>query len=284
VSLRESLLTRLETEQSLSGALERDELVLAYQPVIDLEGDRVAGCEALIRWNHPRRGLLLPGDFLPLAESTGRIVPIGNWVLDTAIRTAGTWPADQNLWISVNFSAQQLAAPDLLSGIEKLLDSTQIDPGRLYLEVLETHLLEEANVAILRGLKALGLRVAIDDFGAGHSGLLHLKRLPVDIVKIDSGLVTDLAEQPADRIVVSKIVEMAHDLGLTVVAEGVESQHQAEILRDAGCNLAQGFLWSPGIPATDFQQLLLTDRPFAADGIAEADVGRSAADGSSSLS
>jgi diguanylate cyclase (GGDEF)-like protein/PAS domain S-box-containing protein len=284
VSLREGLLARLETEQSLSGAIERDELTLAYQPVIDLQGDRVAGCEALLRWNHPTRGLLLPGDFLPLAESTGRIVPIGSWVLDTAIRTARTWSADQDLWISVNFSAQQLAAPDLLSGIQKLLDATAIDPGRLYVEILETHLLETANVTVLRGLKALGVRVAIDDFGAGHSGLLHLKRLPADIVKIDSRLVADLAEQPADRIVVSKIVEMAHDLGLTVVAEGVESQHQAQILRAAGCDMAQGFLWSPGIPAADFEQLLLAGRPVRADGIAEADVGRSTTDGSSSRS
>jgi diguanylate cyclase (GGDEF)-like protein/PAS domain S-box-containing protein len=266
VSLRESLLARIDTEQSLSGAMERDELTLAYQPVIDLQGDGVAGCEALLRWNHPTRGQLLPDDFLPLAESTGRIVPIGTWVLDTAIRTASTWPADQNLWISVNFSAQQLAAPNLVSGLGRLLGARAIDPSRLCVEVLETHLAENANITTLRELKALGVRVAIDDFGAGYSGLLHLKRLPADMVKIDARLVTDLAEQHVDRIIVSKIVEMAHDLGMTVVAEGVEFGHQAEVLRSAGCDLAQGFLWSPGIPAAGFQQLLLTRRPPARRG------------------
>jgi EAL domain-containing protein (putative c-di-GMP-specific phosphodiesterase class I) len=155
-----------------------------------------------------------------------------------------------------------------VSGVGKLLDSGAIDPGRLCVEVLETHLLENANITALRGLKAPGIRVAIDDFGAGYSGLLHLKRLPADIVKIDARMVAALAEQHVDRVIVSRIVEMAHDLGMTVVAEGVEFAHQEEVLRSAGCDLAQGFLWSPGMPAAGFQQLLstgsqLTRRPPA---------------------
>jgi diguanylate cyclase (GGDEF)-like protein/PAS domain S-box-containing protein len=255
-ALRENLLARMETEQSLSGAMDREEFTLAYQPVIDLATGTCAGAEALIRWNHPTRGLLLPRDFLPLAESTGRIVPIGEWVLRTAVHTATSWaPLRDGAGprISVNFSAQQLAAPTLVADVEALLAATGIDPGRVYVEVLETHLLDDANIAVLSSLKSLGVKVAIDDFGAGSSALLHLKRLPADAVKIDSRIVADLVEQPADRIIVGKIVEMAHDLGMTVVAEGVEHDHQADLLRAAGCEHAQGFLWSPAVPLADFQ-------------------------------
>jgi EAL domain-containing protein (putative c-di-GMP-specific phosphodiesterase class I) len=256
VDMRESLLARLETEQSLTVAVDRQELVLEYQPVVELGSGGLVGCEALVRWDHPTRGLLPPDEFLPLAESTGRIVPIGTWVLQTALRTLAGWKDAAGVWMSVNLSAQQLAAPDLLRCLETALAAAGVDPGRLCLEVLETHLLDADNIGVLREVKHLGVRVAIDDFGAGYSGLLHLKRLPADVVKIDRGLVADLVEQPADRVIVSKVVEMAHDLGMSVLAEGVEHEHQLELLRSSGCDLAQGFFWSPPIPATAFERLL----------------------------
>jgi diguanylate cyclase (GGDEF)-like protein/PAS domain S-box-containing protein len=267
VDMRESLLTRMETEQSLAGAVEREELTVEYQPFVDLASGALVGCEALVRWQHPSRGRLLPGDFLPLAESTGRIVPIGEWVLGTALRALGGWIRDgHDLWMSVNVSAQQLAAPRLLPALERALAEAAVDPGRLCIEVLETHLLDACNVEVLQEVRRLGVRVAIDDFGAGYSGLLHLKRLPADIVKIDRRLVADLAEQSADRVIVGKVVEMAHDLGMRVLAEGVEQEHQRELLASAGCDLAQGWLWSPAVPPADLGRLLQDAAPWEPTG------------------
>jgi diguanylate cyclase (GGDEF)-like protein/PAS domain S-box-containing protein len=261
VDLRTSVFARFETEQELRGALDRDELVLHYQPVVKLTSGHVVGGEALVRWRHPTRGLLLPGEFLPLAESTGLIVAIGDWTMRTAVEAAGSWPADRGLSVSINFSAQQLSAVDLLPSIEDLLMRNSIEARQLCVEVLETHLLDSSNIGVLRELKRLGIKIAIDDFGSGYSSLLYLKQMPADVLKIDRALITDLADEPADRVIVSKLIELAHELGVTVVAEGVEHKQQADILRDFGCDLAQGFVWSPAVPGAEFDDLLLTGLP-----------------------
>jgi diguanylate cyclase (GGDEF)-like protein/PAS domain S-box-containing protein len=261
VDLRTSVFARFETEQALRCALERDDLVLHYQPVVKLRSGHITGGEALLRWRHPGRGLLLPGEFLPLAESTGLIVPIGDWTMRTAVAAAATWPADRALSVSINLSAQQLSAVDLLPTIEDLLMGHAIEARQVCVEVLETHLLDTANIGVLRELKRLGIQIAIDDFGSGYSSLLYLKRMPADVLKIDRALITDLAHEPDDRIIVSKLIELAHDLGVTVVAEGVEQPEQADILREFGCDLAQGFVWSPAVPGDQFDELLLTGLP-----------------------
>jgi diguanylate cyclase (GGDEF)-like protein/PAS domain S-box-containing protein len=256
VALRTSVLTRFETEQALRGALDRDELTLFYQPVIELQAGQVVGGEALMRWHHPSRGLVSPGDFLPLAESTGLIVPMGDWTMRTAVEVAASWPREDRLSVSINFSAQQLTASNLLATLEDLLMRNSVEPDRLCVEVLETHLLDNENIAVLGELKRLGIRIAIDDFGSAYSSLLYLKRIAADSVKIDRALVTDLPEQAHDRIILAKVIELAHELGMSVVAEGVERPEQAEILRDLGCDFAQGFLWSPAVSAPDFALLL----------------------------
>jgi diguanylate cyclase (GGDEF)-like protein/PAS domain S-box-containing protein len=261
VDLRTSVFARFETEQALRGALDRDELLLCYQPVIKLASGNIVGGEALVRWRHPTRGLLLPGEFLPLAETTGLIVPISDWTMRTAVETAASWPADRRLSVSINFSAQQLTAIDLLPTLEDLLMRNTVTPRQLCVEVLETHLLDNANIEVLREVKRLGITIAIDDFGSGYSSLLYLKRMPADIIKIDRALITDLVHEPDDRKIVSKLIELAHDLGLSVVAEGVEHTDQTDILRDLGCDFAQGFVWSPAVPAAEFGDLLMTGLP-----------------------
>jgi diguanylate cyclase (GGDEF)-like protein/PAS domain S-box-containing protein len=261
VALRTSALARFETEQALRGAVGRHELLLCYQPVITLHTGEIAGGEALMRWRHPARGLLAPGEFLPLAESTGLIVPIGDWTIRTAVGVAASWPPERGLSVSVNLSAQQLTASNLLATIEDLLIRHSIAPDLLCVEVLETHLLDNANISVLGELKRLGIRIAIDDFGSGYSSLLYLKRMAADVIKVDRALVTDLPEQSDDRIIVAKVIELAHELGMSVVAEGVERGEQADILRDLGCDLAQGFLWAPAVLAPDFEALLGTGFP-----------------------
>jgi diguanylate cyclase (GGDEF)-like protein/PAS domain S-box-containing protein len=269
LSLRENVLARLETEQALRGALDRDELALAIQPIFEFSSGQIAGGEALLRWNHPQRGLLLPGDFLPLAESTGLILPIGDWVLRRAVAAATSWTGDRAVSVAVNFSAQQLASPTLVAEFERLLATSAIDPRRLCVEVLETHLVDDHNLGVLRDLRRLGVQVSIDDFGTGYSSLLYLKRLPADSVKIDRALTCDIAERYDDRIIVTKVVELAHELGIRVIAEGIEGPEQADALREAGCDFGQGFLWSPGIPEDDFSRLLATE--VTLDGLAWSD-------------
>jgi diguanylate cyclase (GGDEF)-like protein/PAS domain S-box-containing protein len=261
VALRDGVLARFETEKALRTALERDEFALAYQPILNLATGEIAGGEALLRWNHPTRGVLLPGEFLPLAESTGLIVPIGDWTMRTAVRTAAQWPAGLRLNVTINFSAQQLTASNLLPTIEELLATQLIEPTQLYVEVLETHLLDEANITTLRELKRLGVQVSIDDFGSGYSSLLYLKRMPADSIKIDRALIEDLVGRREDRIIVAGVIGLAHELGMTVIAEGIEHPAQAEILRDVGCDFGQGFAWSPAVPAAAFVELLRTGVP-----------------------
>jgi diguanylate cyclase (GGDEF)-like protein/PAS domain S-box-containing protein len=249
--MRADAVTRLETESELRRALERGELRLHYQPEVDLATGAIVGFEALIRWEHPVRGLILPAEFMPLAEETGLAVPIGDWVLREACREAGRWEYDGPLTLSVNLSPRQLAQPDLVATVRRALTETGTDPARLCLEITESAVMESgaATTAQLRALKSLGVRLAIDDFGTGYSSLMHLRRFPVDVLKIDSAFVDGLGQETQDASIAAAVISLAHALGLTTVAEGVESAEQLAVLAELGCDAGQGHLFAPPQPA-----------------------------------
>ncbi len=237
---------RLETESALRGAVDRGELRLVYQPEVDLATGRVVAVEALLRWNRPGHGVLLPDAFVPLAEETGLIGPLGRWALTEACRAAHTWseaggPAPV---VSVNLSPRECRQRDLAERVRRVLRETGLPPGRLRLEVTERALIEDMGAAheTLQEVRDLGVAVAIDDFGTGYSSLGYLRRLPVDALKIDRAFVAGLGEDPADRAVVAAVTALAHALGKGVTAEGVETPAQLAEVRAAGCDRAQGFL------------------------------------------
>jgi diguanylate cyclase (GGDEF)-like protein len=247
---------RREIETDLRTAIERGELELHYQPIIDLQDDCVAGFEALARWRHPVKGLIPPGLFIPVAEDTGLIMPIGEWALDAACREAARWPGE--LKIAVNLSPVQLLAPDLGERIEHLLAATGLAPHRLELEITEQIVLEdnENTIATLRRLKALGVRIAMDDFGTGYSSLSYLRTFPFDKVKIDRSFVADLVHGTDRVVIVQAVVSIARALGMTTTAEGVESDYQCEFLAALGCDEAQGFLFSGAVPADEIAGII----------------------------
>ena len=276
---------RLETEQDLRRAIERGELRVHYQPQMLLGSNlqrslraagsraivspgtsprepRVAGVEALVRWEHPGRGLLLPGEFVPVAEETGLIVPMGETVLEEACRQAKDWQgrfaADPPLAVYVNLSARQLREPDLAETVSRVLRETDLDPVCLHLEITETAAMSDApaTASALEELKALGVRLVIDDFGTGYSSLSYLQRFPVDYVKIDRSFVADLEGNPGAVALVSGMVDLAHALGIGVVAEGVERAGQLERLEAMGCDMAQGYFFSGALPSEAMDALL----------------------------
>jgi diguanylate cyclase (GGDEF)-like protein len=257
--LRSASVQRLVIEQALRRALERGELWLEYQPEVSLETGRVVGAEALLRWDHPTLGALPPADFIGVAEETGLIVPIGDWVLQEACREAASWrlpiEASQDLYVAVNVSSQQLAAGDLVAKISDALAASGLPPQRLCVEVTEGTVVQSWDLArsTLRQLRLMGVRVALDDFGTGYSSFSYLLRLPVDIVKLDQSFVARLANDVQDRTIVESVVTLARRLGMKVVAEGVEDEHQRIVLERLGCHIVQGFgLGRPG----DVQALL----------------------------
>jgi diguanylate cyclase (GGDEF)-like protein/PAS domain S-box-containing protein len=244
-SMRRAALERLELEAALRHAVERDELVLLYQPLVSLPEGRVKGTEALLRWDHPVHGRIGPDRFIPLAEQTGLIVPIGAWVVREACRQAMTWPGD--LTVSVNVSTRQLGTAPLPAEVAAALAASGLEPSRLCLEITETALLSDVEgvTATLAALKELGVRLAIDDFGVGHASLLHLRQLlPVDALKIDKSFVDGIVHDAEDSAIVEGVVRLAHSLGLEAVAEGVETAEQAALLDAMACPSAQGFLFA----------------------------------------
>ncbi|HVE45191.1 MAG TPA: EAL domain-containing protein [Acidimicrobiales bacterium] len=250
-----------ESRAELVKALENGELVLHYQPKILLANDRVAGAEALVRWQHPTRGLIPPDLFIPLAEDTGLIVPLGAWALEEGCRQAqafqARFPYRPPLVMSVNLSARQFE-PELVATVAGILDRTGIQPWRLCLELTESIIMTdvESAIDILAQLKALGVWLSIDDFGTGYSSLAYLRRFPIDELKIDRSFVDGLGREAEDTAIVAAVVAMAHALGLSVVAEGVETQEQLERLRILGCEQVQGYYFSPAMPAAGFQGYL----------------------------
>ena len=240
---------RLDVEAELWRALERDELTVHYQPILDLRTDRIVGFEALARWQHPSRGLVLPVDFIALAEESDLIIAIGRVILEKACRQAQLWRTrwpDQNLVMSVNLSPRQFADPDLANGIGQVLRSTGLEPCALELEITESSVMDrtEAGMNVLRQLRALGVRVVLDDFGTGYSSLAYLRQLPLDTIKVDRSFVTDLDVGDPNVGIIRAVVSLAHGLNITVVAEGIETEQQAWRLRELGCDLGQGYAWA----------------------------------------
>ncbi|MEA2620814.1 MAG: hypothetical protein QOC97_1587, partial [Chloroflexota bacterium] len=247
-AMHEAVHHRLELKVALERGVERGDFVLHYQPIVELDTGLIHGVEALVRWVHPERGLVSPADFIPLAEETGLIVPLGRWVLAEACRaavrlddTGGSAPS-----MSVNLSARQLQQPELVAEVKAILRETGLEPGRLTLEITESAMMRDTEViaARLRKLREIGIRIAIDDFGTGYSALNYLRQLPVDVVKIDRSFVIGIVADPAQRALVAAIIDLGHVLGLHLVAEGVETEAQRLELEDLGCDLGQGFLWA----------------------------------------
>jgi diguanylate cyclase (GGDEF)-like protein/PAS domain S-box-containing protein len=252
-ALRVHVLDRMHTEHALHGALERGELTLRYQPVVRLSSGELVSSEVLLRWAHPEHGLVLPDRFVPVAEESGLIIPIGAWVLEQACRQLAEW---QGSWggrgaaLEVNLSARQIDHPELVATVRRALAASGADPRLLTLEITESALMDDARGArrVLGALKDLGVSLAIDDFGTGYSSLAYLQRLPLDVLKVDKRFVDGLAH-PGGPDIVRAVVGLAHALGLDVIAEGVETEAQVHELRRLGCDFAQGYLFSPPLPA-----------------------------------
>lgn len=255
-------LERLELEQDLRRALGRGEFGVYYQPKVSLNGERLVGFEALLRWHHPARGLLRPAEFVPLAEETGLIIPIGEYVLEGVCRRVSAWhkryPSDPPIIVCVNLSATQFREPDLPRVVARVLEDTGLAPSSLFLEVTESTTMEDApaTVTTFEDLRELGVRAIIDDFGTGYSSLSYLGRFPVDYVKIDGSFVGGLGEDPTATALVKGVVDLAHALELRVIAEGVETEGQLGRLREMGCDLAQGFYFSKPLPGEAVEEWL----------------------------
>ena len=254
---------RLSLENQLRHAVARREFEVHYQPKVNIQTGRIAGAEALVRWRHPQRGMLLPGEFIGVAEEVGLIGSIGRLVLDTACADAKRW-RDQGLTpirVAINLSAQQFSDSRLLEDLDSVLRETGCDPNALEFEITESVVMTspEKALLLLEQIKEHGITIAIDDFGTGHSSLAYLKRFPVDSVKIDYTFVRDIAADPNDLAITKAIIALGHSMGLKVVAEGVESTTQLEILRRFRCDEFQGFLFSGALPSEEFEQVLLAD-------------------------
>ncbi len=262
VSMRDRAGARLRLDTDLRRAVARGEFELLYQPIVEIETGRVAAYEALLRWNHPERGVVMPADFVPAAEETGLIIPIGHWVLKEACRQICRWREgypQRPVAVNVNLSARQLSHTDLVSDVAGVLEETGLDPGSLRLEITESAIMEriEESSEVLGRLRELGIQLHMDDFGTGYSSLSYLPHFPLSALKVDRSFVRRMGTRRGDLEVVRTIVALAHNLGLEVIAEGVETAVQRERLLALGCRFAQGHLFAHALRATDAEALLL---------------------------
>jgi diguanylate cyclase (GGDEF)-like protein/PAS domain S-box-containing protein len=275
-AMNEESLERVRIESALRNALERNEFVLHYQPQVDLKTGQIVGMEALIRWKHPELGMVPPIRFISVAEDTGLIVPIGAWVMRSACAQNKAWQDAGlgHLRVAVNLSARQFGAAELLPSIEQVLLDTGLEPSCLELELTESLFMSDVTPAVdlLHRMKSLGVKLSIDDFGTGYSSFSYLSRFPIDVLKIDRSFVNDITHDANDAAIVASIIALAHNLRLSVIAEGVETAEQLDYLRHQGCDEMQGYYFSRPLPAQEFEQLLrqrralttLEDEPQAA--------------------
>ncbi len=265
--MRDRAVEALAIEQELQRAIEQGELRVYYQPAVDLSNGTMVGAEALVRWQHPERGLLTPDKFLDVAEETGLIVPLGAWVIDEACRALAAWrarPESASMRLSVNLGARELTHPDAVTTVLGAVRRSGVDPGALTLEVTESTAMADGDTGFraLRDLSGEGLHVAIDDFGTGYSSLDQLHRMPVDVVKVDRSFVQRMSDDPTSRELVAAVIGMGRALNLLVVAEGVETAEHASALREMGCAFGQGFLYAQPLPAGELEMLLAAGVPL----------------------
>jgi EAL domain-containing protein (putative c-di-GMP-specific phosphodiesterase class I) len=254
----------LALESSLSYALERNELQVYYQPRVNISTGNIVGAEALLRWRHPEKGMISPNIFIPIAEETNLIIPIGEWLLKTVCQQTKHWQdlGFTALQIAVNISGRQFNQPNLYPMISQVLIETGLSPKNLELELTESILVEQPEVSMLRlkVFKTLGIQIAIDDFGTGYSSLSYLQRFPFDILKIDRYFISNLTKDKKTKAIATAIIQMARTLNLNLVAEGVENTEELDFLREKKCDEIQGYLFSCPVKASDFQQLLVTGK------------------------
>jgi diguanylate cyclase (GGDEF)-like protein len=257
-AMNEQMQNRRMMEQNLRKALPSGEFELHFQPVVNLQSNIISGFEALVRWNHPERGMIAPSTFIPLAEETGLIVPLGEWIIRQACLTARSWP--DNLRVAVNISAVQFRNPGLTQVIVGALAAAGIQPTRLEIEITESVLLRDkaATLAVLHQLRALGIRIAMDDFGTGYSSLTYLQSFPFDKIKIDRSFVKDITENAGSLNIVRAVAALARGMGMIATAEGVETIEQLEKIQAEGCTEMQGYLFSRPLPAADIERLFLS--------------------------
>jgi diguanylate cyclase (GGDEF)-like protein len=271
--MHDEIVRRLELKDDLHRGIELRQFEVHYQPIVDIATSRISGLEALIRWNHPEHGMISPLDFVPLAEESGLIRTIGDWVLRTACEAVRGWQAEagpgaERLTIGVNLSARELHEPGLVDCVAAALRGSGLPPADLTLEITESVLMNDTDAAIarLRELKALGVRLAIDDFGTGYSSLSYLKHLPVDIVKIAKPFVDDIARGPQEAALAGAIVALSETLNLKTVAEGIEDADQLRALQRLGCDFGQGYLFARPLPVAQAGELLRGDRRITVAG------------------
>jgi predicted signal transduction protein with EAL and GGDEF domain len=262
--LNDRALELLSMENALRRAIERQEFVLHYQPQINIGSGAIVGAEALIRWNHPELGLVMPGKFISIAEERGLIVPIGNWVIEEATRQAGVWQnAGISIPIAVNVSAVQFRQKDFVEQLANSVRKHGITPSRIELELTEGIIMRDAEttIKILERLHEIGFQLSIDDFGTGFSSLNYLRRFPIDKIKIDRSFVSDVTQSESAASIVTAVISLAQSLKLKVIAEGVQTKEQLEILRVQRCDDAQGFLFSPALVSGEFEKLVYDWKP-----------------------
>ena len=264
-SLNEAITKKMKLENGLRKALVNKELLLHYQPQIEMSTGKIAGMEALVRWNFPSMGLVSPMDFIPLAEENGLIIPIGEWVLETACMQNKLWQDKgyAKVPVAVNVSGNQLLYSDFVESVNKVLQKTKIDPQYVVIEITESIMQDTQHIKkIIKDLKAIGVKVAIDDFGTGYSSLSLLKNMPIDILKIDPSFIRDFSTNPNSIILTKNVINIAHELKYSIIAEGIEDKQQAQILKQNNCNMVQGYLFSRPLACNDIEEMLCNGVQF----------------------
>nr|WP_239987028.1 EAL domain-containing protein [Pseudomonas syringae] len=274
--MNESLTRRLQTETLLRGALERDEFILHFQPKVSLTDGRISGLEALLRWNHPEQGMVSPADFIPILEDTGLIIPVGVWVIRKVCETLKRWEENhiRLVPIAINLSVRQLQVKGLAETVKHIVEAYGINPALLEFELTESMLMidPESAVEILRDIKSYGISLSVDDFGTGYSSLAYLKRFPLDALKIDRAFIKDITSNHEDAAITRAVIVLAHELGLNVIAEGVETVDQLELLVTYGCDQMQGYLFSKPVISDECAAMIKSSRSleigFSESGVA----------------